>query len=85
MRNTSKYTQKTINILHLNLNRSRRAFVLLINKIKESDIDIMIGQEPNKTKSKVLYCDTFLDVNKKLPVIDIRNCEGFVLAKLKFL
>lgn len=84
----SQKTINTINILQLNLNRSRRAFDLLINKIKESDVDIVIGQEPNKAKSKALYCDkycdTFLYVNRKLPVIDIRKGEGFVLAKLEF-
>ncbi|KAJ8932451.1 hypothetical protein NQ314_014647 [Rhamnusium bicolor] len=53
----------------------------------ESKIDVIIGQEPNKNKSVITYCDLDVDcfiyiVNRNITVISCSRDSGFVCVEL---
>lgn len=79
----------TIRFLQINLNRCRAAHDLLWKTVDDENIDVVIGQEPNKTlfcdKSSICdkNCDSFLIVNKKFSVINSYRGNGFIIFEIE--
>lgn len=78
--------KKNINFLQVNLNRNKSAQDLMLQTVRELNIDIVLGQEPNKSQSNNLICDktcdTFIYINKTISVINIEKQKGFVSIEL---
>lgn len=74
--------QQKLKFLQVNLNRCKAAQDLMFQTTKELGIDIILGQEPNRSKSKNLLCDincdTFIYTNKQMAVKYIHKDIGFV-------
>lgn len=71
--------------LQVNLNRCITAQDLLIQRIKEEGTDIVIGQEPNKARSKNffcdIHCDSFIYTNIQENILKCVHGDGFVIVE----
>lgn len=76
-----------LKFLQINVNRSHAAHDLLKQEVRENKIDVIIGQEPNKSRAAIAYCDIDIDsfiicVNRNLTVINCSRDNGFVCVEL---
>lgn len=73
--------------MQINLNRCRAAHDLLEQTVSEREIDIVIGQEPNKNRANKYICDKNCDIFIVLgPNVNVINhgCDtGYVYVDLE--
>ncbi|XP_056647428.1 uncharacterized protein LOC130452134, partial [Diorhabda sublineata] len=76
-----------LRVAQLNMNRCRAAHDLMTKEISEGLIDVILGQEPNRKIEFKDYCDidcdSFINLNKKIPVITHVVGKGFVGVELE--
>lgn len=68
------------------MNRCRAAHDLLFKTVQEKDVNIILGQEPNKSLCNRFICDTncdsFIYINRADAVISTRRGSGYVFVEL---
>lgn len=76
----------TLKFLQVNMNRCRAAHDLLFKTVQEKNVNIILGQEPNKSLCNRFICDTncdsFIYINRADAVISTRKGSGYVFVEL---
>lgn len=84
---TAKINLKLIKFAQVNADRHNTTHDLLEQIAYENKIDIILGQEPNKKRTKKLFCDKredcFISVNKGIKILKVYQGEGFVCLELE--